>query len=508
MCLSPLTLPSSTRPAGLFGTRAARALSRQQRQHARLLAQGRAPPVPFFPAGLFSTAVKLVRVLGPPGGYGEGDATASGEGRGRALDESSRAAGPRGLSLGEAAQRVGDALGGDAARIGADRQAAQGAGRHEERQRRRLKRAESGLRAWEIGAEVGRRVAGRLERHRSRRDATGGSEEGGDEQPGLTTKADGRFLTAVTPAALLGSPPSDPGLAAPSSSLNALKEPEDVPLRPPSAPALGPVSNPDLPPLPTVSTPLALEPSALDDYFGILRRRSSARRAPGSSASVSTRANFLASSSPRSPFVLRTVPPRRPTTVTRRLVDSAIYLLIGSPPAPSSAGLDTSLASVGGLVGLVVHTVGFAFFVAYHLSALVVASWGALRATGTFVYWLGMNLSGRTEVARAVGEYWRTGRAEWDRVVEEEGEEPLGMWSVARGLAELAMLQSSASRPSSSRRTVDSTTHSLGVFSSDARAVAQRRTRTTGPAQRRRDRRRRPQDAALWPSATQAELRR
>ncbi|GAA5933006.1 hypothetical protein JCM3775_005287 [Rhodotorula graminis] len=415
---------------GLLGTRRARSLSKQQRTHDRLFAQGRAPPAP-FPGGLITAAIKVVRVLGPPGGY---DASRSR----RRADEAKGEGKGKGLSLDEAAQRLEDAF---VRGSGAGREGREAEGKFEERQRRRLRRAESGLRAYELGSEVGRRVAGRLERHRSRRDVV--DPDAAVVDASTSPEAGEQVLAAVTPAALLGSPPVSPFLASP------LVQPyqhdgdgdDDHPLVPPSAPPLRPTTNPNLPSFPTISTPLTLEPAALDDYFG-LHRRTSSRRASLASSSPRQRSAFLpSSSSTRAPFVLRGIPSRA-TTTRRHLLDIFILLLIGSPPRPSSAGLDTSFASVGGILGVTVHAIGFVFFVAYHFSTLVVASVVGLRQSATFLYWVWMNLSGRTEVARAFVEYWRACRAEWDRVVDEDGEERIGLWSVGQGLAELAVLQS------------------------------------------------------------------
>ncbi|GAA5850031.1 hypothetical protein JCM9279_004889 [Rhodotorula babjevae] len=419
---------------GLLGTRRARVLAKQQRAHDRLFAQGRAPPAP-FPGVLITAVVKVARVLGPPGGYDAPRRRAQavdGSGQGKELERA------RGLSLDEAAQRLEDAFGRGS---GSGREARDGAGTFEERQRRRLRRAESGLRAYELGTEVGRRVAGRLERHRSRRDAVDGDAAGAGAA--AVTEADEQVLAAVTPAALLGSPPISDVLASPFDHPRRHDDrlDDDLPLVPPSAPSLRPTTNPNLPPFPTISTPLALEPAALDDYFGLLRRTSS-RRPSLAAASPRQRSIFLpSSSSPRTPFVLRAIPTRT-KTARRRFLDLVIFLLVGSPPPPSTVGLDTSFASVGGILGALVHAVGFVFFVVYHLSTLVAASLGALRQAATFLYWFWMNLSGRTEVARAVVEYWRACRVEWDRVVDEDGEDRIGLWSVGQGLIELAVVQS------------------------------------------------------------------
>ncbi|BGP41507.1 hypothetical protein JCM10449v2_005496 [Rhodotorula kratochvilovae] len=385
---------------GLLGARRARLESRQQ-------------------------PLKVVRVLGPPGGY-DAPRPAREGGKGKACE------GEKGLSLDEAVQLVEGAM----RSIGGERAEE---GRLEERQRRRVRRAESGLRAYEVGAEMGRKVAGRLERHRSTREtaSTGDAAEMRVEK----RQADEQVLVAATPSQLLGSPPSPafrPTSTPPTFALHDVGL--DVPPDLPPVPSLRPLSIPDHSPLPTVSTPLFLDPAALDDYFGF-RPRASTRRASISltlPASPLVRSASLASS-PRTSAFLQPVRPRK-VCARRTCLDTLIYVLIGSPSSPSTPGLD-SLTSVVGLVGILVHIVGFVFFVGYHLTALIASSVVALRTSATFLYWAWMNLSGRTEVAQSVVEYWRVCRIEWDKVCEDEGEERLSAWSVVLGLAELAALQ-------------------------------------------------------------------
>ncbi|GAA5860965.1 hypothetical protein JCM3774_003204 [Rhodotorula dairenensis] len=430
---------------GLLGGRSARQRSRIARQHERLFAQGRAPPPP-FPHNVVRAAVKVARLLGPPGGF---DDTGRRIGAAEAADARRRRtkpdAGPsvlrpkekksRGLSLDQAAQIVEqDAL----------------VGRQIERQRRQVKRAESGIKVYELGAKVGRHVAGRLERHRSQRAVASVS-----ERPAATSMSPNRFetavdpLAAVSPAHLLGTPPlpetPPPTLSAGSVDLLPFSDDEML-LSPPSAPPLQPVSLAD--PLPTVATPFILEDAALaPDYFGMRHRSTvSSRRDSLPAATAGKRGSGLdfaaaAARVTERPFTLRAHPSRFSRT-RHVVVDWVIWILIGSPPDPTAAGLDTSIAFVGGLLGVAVHLVAFVFFVLYHTSALLVASCVAIRATAIFLYWLGLNLSGRTEVSRSIVEYWRTCRREWDKVHEEEGEPAIGPWSVVRGLAELAVLQS------------------------------------------------------------------
>ncbi|BGP25949.1 hypothetical protein JCM10295v2_004892 [Rhodotorula toruloides] len=417
--------------SSLLGARTARRLTRLTRQHARLYAQGRAPPPP-FPHNVVKAATKVLRLLGPPGGYEE---RRPGIRRGRTGSwlegekegEGKRMGKEKGLSLDEAAQIVENALGKEHADQG---------GRQEERQRRRVKRAESGLRAYEMGVAVGRRVAGRLERHRSRK-----GEPTQRLSPGEVGDEGSRrneSLVAATPAQLLGVPPS-PSSSGTSSRVSqyspyaATAGIDDIPPLPPAAPALRPLSIPDLPPLPTIATPFDLDPSSPDDYFASQRRRTSV-----SSNSPTKHAAFATPSTPKTPFILQPLP--NPSPMRTVFLDWVIYLLIGSPRPPSVSGLDDSLATVGGLIGILVHSLGFLFFVAYHLTALLVSSYDALRTTAVFLYWAGLNLSGRTEVSKAVFEYWRTCRVEWDKVVDEEGEDTVSVAAVVKGVLELAAL--------------------------------------------------------------------
>ncbi|EGU11245.1 Proteophosphoglycan ppg4 [Rhodotorula toruloides ATCC 204091] len=407
---------------GLLGGRTSRRLSRLARHHARLYAQGRAPPPP-FPHNVVKAAAKVVRLLGPPGGYDhrrpvlereEGEKKGKGKGKGMSLDQ--------------AAQIVETAL---------SKERRDEGGRQEERQRRRVKRAESGLRAYEIGVEVGRRVAGRLERHRSRRGELVSQLTAEGKRDEASRRSDS--LVAATPAQLLGVPPSPSSVGGPikgsSSSYPASTgDIDDIPPLPPAAPALRPLSIPDLPPLPTVATPFNLDPSSPDDYFALQKRR----RTGLSSNSPSKLAAFAIPSTPKTPFILQPLP--NPSPMRTALLDWVIFLLIGSPRSPTVAGFDSSLATVGGLIGILVHSLGFLFFVAYHLTTLLISSYGALRTTAVFIYWAGLNLSGRTEVSKAVVEYWRTCRSEWDKVVDEKGEDTVSVIAVLKGVLELAAL--------------------------------------------------------------------
>ncbi|GJN90328.1 hypothetical protein Rhopal_003337-T1 [Rhodotorula paludigena] len=357
---------------------------------------GRAPPPP-FPHNVVKAATKVLKLLGPPGGYDarpraaethEPNVLSAGQSAdyGHSGEEMSRRRPKkRGMSFNEAAQLVEDAVRGGA--TGGEPEQ----GRHEERQRRRVRRAESGMRAYDLGIEVGKKVAGRLERHRSRR---GGAavEFGAPSTPAPSSWRQPSFecdkddaLVAATPSQLLGTPPTPAVRLSPVPPLAPLgDEVDDFPPLPPSAPSL-----------PTPRTP---------------------------------------------PTIKRFPTPLSNARTT--LLDSLIWVLIGSPPSPSSADLDTTVASLGGLVGLVVHSIGFVFFVGFHLATLFIASYAGMRATAIFAYWAWMNLTGRTVVAKAVVEYWRTCRVEWDKVCLCEGEPELSAWSVVKGVAELAALQS------------------------------------------------------------------
>ncbi|GAA5864706.1 hypothetical protein JCM8547_008276 [Rhodosporidiobolus lusitaniae] len=410
---------------GLLGARSRRRTQRLLAQHERLHSLGRAPPLP-FPQSLIKAGMKLVKLLGPPGGFDTPSSSSSLQKKGKEK------------------KRVIEAA-------FSDEEDADGQERREkkddETRRRRVKRAESGVRAYELGAEVGRKVAGRLERHRSWR----GADEDGvrlfarraekrvqepEGQKKEEEPAKARRMRAATPSQLLGSPPS------------ALT-PADTPLDAPPSPSLTPIDS-SLPtltplfipsdgrnPLPPLHTPFSLDPTEPidDDYFGLKRRRS--RRSSLTPSLPSSSSPFL------SPLPCSThLPPRAYST----LLDTLIYLLIGSPSPPSSLSepqaLDTSLSSLGGLLGLLVHLVGFAFFLVYHTLTLFAASYDAGRKAAVWVHWAGRNLTGRTEVSRSVREYWGKCRGEWERVCEEEGEGRLGVWAVLRGLVELTALQS------------------------------------------------------------------
>ncbi|GAA6013996.1 hypothetical protein JCM11491_003481 [Sporobolomyces phaffii] len=301
---------------GILGWRSARQAERVRLEHERLYRTGRSPPLP-FPQSLFKGFGKLVAILGPPGGY-ESSAKDRSPGGGKRT----------------AAERV------------------------EKQQRRRVQRAESGLRGYDLGAKVGGDVAGRLRRRTSARTdkSSPGHGEREDRKLGGST---------ATPTSIFAAH------ATAETSLQSRR-------------------------------PTLLSPS-IDTI-------------------LSTETYFPSTAGPTSLFK------------RSRYLDLAVWIMVGS---------FDSLDSVGGVIGSLVHLFGFSFFVASHSAALAASSIVAVRAVAIFLYWMSLNLSGRTEISKAVIAYWRTCRKEWDRVcVEEEGGRGLSAYSVMRGLAELAALHS------------------------------------------------------------------
>lgn len=124
---------------GILGWKAALQEEKLRREHEQLYALGRAPPLP-FPQSLFSALRKLLYILGPPGGYD--------------------------LSGCDQKQSSGK-------RRGKDRREAQ--------QRRRIHRAESGLKAYEFGSKFGEEFSGKLRRRVSHRGVQG--EYTGPDEP-------------------------------------------------------------------------------------------------------------------------------------------------------------------------------------------------------------------------------------------------------------------------------------------------------------------------------------
>ncbi|GAA5926876.1 lipase family protein [Sporobolomyces koalae] len=115
------------------------------------------------------------------------------------------------------------------------------------------------------------------------------------------------------------------------------------------------------------------------------------------------------------------------------IADLLVWILVGS----------SSSASLGGLVAVFVHVTAFAYFIVTHAAALVLELGSAFRTTIVFAYWVTLNLLGKTDTSRAMIAYWKNCRKEWDRVcLEEERGQPLSVWSVLTGLAELVALHS------------------------------------------------------------------
>ncbi|GAA6059912.1 hypothetical protein JCM10212_005295 [Sporobolomyces blumeae] len=386
--------------AGVLGVRTARKKAKAERERAKLFAQGRAPPPP-FPTSLVRGMSKLVAILGPPGGseYLEGQ------------------------------------------RVGKDKmESIRG-----EKERRRVKRAETGLKAYEFGSTVGAMWADKLRRgtsytekgHDTRADST----SGGATEPGARVSSS--TFVAATPSSFLGASPASI-VDEPRLSSHLQDFPDHLDTSPPSAPLLQPFI-PDSPFIPPLETPFALDRRSPKDYFSS-RTQYSAPAGAGEAQRTDE-----AASDDKEGKTSRHDPVSSTTTTdslkAEGLVNTVtqwiVWLLVGSPSRTSSASLDESVASLSGLVGIVVHLVGFAFFVLYNSATLVVSTISTVRQIGVFSYWAFLNLSGRTDVSRAVVAYWKTCREEWDRVCEQdEGGRAISTWSTAQGLAELAALQS------------------------------------------------------------------
>jgi len=323
---------------GILGWKSAKQAERVRQENEKLYALGRHPPLP-FPQSLFKSFGKLVAILGPPGGY---------DGSGRFGYES-----------------------------GAKKNSVE---RYEKQQRRRVQRAESGLKAYDVGSRVGGEVAGRLRRRHS-------------ERKGQETQ-NKRSVSTATPRS---------------------------------------------------SHYRTTSPSPLPD--------NTARKVVDLATGLDS------------------------TSSASRFVDFAIYVLVGNYEERDAC--DNSVDSLGGFIGILIHLIGFVFFVVSHTASLAVSSIVAARTLAIFLYWTVLNLSGRTELSRAVIAYWRTCRKEWDRVcIEEEGGNGLSILSAMRGLAELAALHSSECSYTSSTSFLDTD----DLLSSDKRSMASRRV---GSAERR-----------------------
>ena len=344
--------PHSTRQSfdGILGSRSARQAERLRRNNEKLLALGRGPPLP-FPQSLFKGLGKLLMVLGPPGGSEYSAFDTKGKGGMRRGAESS----------------------------------------HGKKQRRRVERAESGLKGYDVGKQIGNAMAGRIRRGTSYRgfDRT----EGSDGPEGETRTIRRRrsendsssfpFSTA-TPSSLLDTRAGDWSPSKISSS-------------------------------PILAQILGSSPPSLDD-FSLPPPKSTLRRTSAGS---------------QFPW---------------KLLSLMGYILVGASATESSqqGEFEGSIEDLGGLIGTLVHFVGFTFFVVSHASALLVSSLSATRTLAIFLYWMILNLTGRTELSKAIVAYWRTCRKEWDRVcIEEEDGKALSTMSVLRGLVETVALHSS-----------------------------------------------------------------
>lgn len=488
-------------PTGLLGTRIARETSLRARREARLYLRDRVPP-PAFPQSLFATASKLVTALGPPGGVDSGpyyrswkdDATDTTPGTVR-------------------------------------------------KERRRVQRAESGMKGYELGRKFALQLAEKLRKEEKERkvEAAAGrgdaDDEEDDEEPISPVPQPPPMVSpsfaAATPMSFLGSVPHDlispplfafptPGLSSSlssSSPFDPITPITPLPIAPPK-PSLRAIID-EAEPSPLPDTPFAVDDPPLksalvngsDDYFTLRQRKRSLRRS--NNVKFNERIN-LGSERPTPPPPLTTtnlLPPSSTTTSTSPSspvspllstisspltyalttlkhhfvshLDLVIWILIGSPSINS--GLDQGLATVGGLLGTLLHLVGFLVFLLVHTYALIVSTCATLRSVALFGHWTFLNLTGRTDLSIVAKEYFVLCRKEWDTVCAQDGVR-LGVWSVVLGLMELCAVQASESSSLLPSSNVDLLTVPLLSFHSVQDSLVTRRTRSTRTSKRRRRR--------------------
>lgn len=416
-------------PAGLLGTKTEREKLGRERKLRRLIARDRPPP-PAFPQSLFATASKLVTALGPPGGLDSGPMY-------RKWKDDPDDKVPRSVR----------------------------------QDRRRLERAESGLRGFDLGERIGVRLAEKLRRERGPTEEAVPRMAIPREDSPSTVKAatpmsfllslDDDYETQQPAVPSVPSPPlssfspESPFFDTPSSTATSLGPPRTPSLVPiPPKPKLGPIFDEAEPsPFPfTPHEPPVPVPADQDDYFAIRRRRGSRPRPTsliaedsnpeGSATSIThSPARLFPSPSPSQPnravfavgnalgSALRGIESRR-----RAHLDLIVWVLVGAPRSADG------LSGVGGFAGVVLHLFGFSAFVLVHTLSLLVSTYATLRSVLVFLHWTFLNLTGRTDLSIVAAEYFALCRNEWDKVAVEDGV-ALGVCSVLVGLAEIAAIQ-------------------------------------------------------------------
>ncbi|KAI5481870.1 protein of lipase, class 3 family [Pseudohyphozyma bogoriensis] len=421
---------------GLLGTRAARERTAKEKREARMLARDRPPPPP-FPRSLFATASKLVTALGPPGGLDSGPYYRSWKDDPTADEKSGR----------------------------------------DRKQRRRVAGAERGLHGLEAGQRLATRLVERLRKEKIKGlERLDGKEldEHADEAEEIIRRA--ATLAKATPLSFFDAIPAElsPLYPTPSSiysssslytsssldSSTQSPEPSAPPLvAPPPKPTLGPHlpdQEGDLSPFPfspfealptSITEPRSTEPEE-EDYFNIsrLRHRKKSVKKPRLSTPLtpaptsSEKAKGLSSMSETSASGPSPASQSFFHVATSSLLSFAtahfeltLWILIGSTTADLSS---PTFMNIGGLLGVLLHLFGFAFFILTHLWDLFVSIYATTRSVCLFLHWSWLNLTGRTDLSQVVIEYVRMCRKEWDEVAREDGVR-LGVMSVVLGLAEL-----------------------------------------------------------------------
>ncbi|GAA94790.1 hypothetical protein E5Q_01444 [Mixia osmundae IAM 14324] len=282
---------------------------------------------------------------------------------------------------------------------------------------RRRERSELSLKGYEATGKLATRVATRLRREASSRRSKAVAESKGlhlslDRADSLvvseSTRTDQRTLPprTLTPSALF----------APHTRSQSETKPTDVesemPLSVPRAPRLVALESDILPsPFPfepSIPAPNKLQrPAQENDYFATSHKQ--------------THQSHLS--------LLHAL--RSMIEYIRSKSDALTWLLIGDFQEGAQ------VEEVGGLIGAIYLLAGFVYFVLVHLVALLYSTAQVLRTASLFVYWIFVNLTGKTDLSRVVMRYYRSCRAEWDSVASQD-HETLSLWAVILGLAEMA----------------------------------------------------------------------
>jgi hypothetical protein len=410
---------------GLFGVHQRREEASRLRRERRLLLRDRPPPAT-FPASLLTIPERLLSAISPPGGGGI-------------------SSGPTSWNKERIAR--GDAI----AKV-----------------ERRSNRGERAMKGLEVGEKTISKFAQRLKKTRTgseRESAVASLSTDADSFPPATNRLTTQHpLRPLTPSALFTVPPSGDAqlVSSPGVPTDEIRLTPLLHSPPPVVDNTSPATTSKVRPIRITPLQLIASPSPFRlspglslpstskgqiDYFSLpnisissqdCSEESVGRLDPSDFSSVHSKLGQVLPQVSGSQST--SVPCVSPTSSTVSFSHHAVQYFTTAYASTVEFFIGDSRSDrAGGVLGFLSFLVGFIFFILYHTAALAHATVHTIHFLALFIFWVYINLSGRTDLSQLASRYFSLIRKEWESVSRDDGER-LSLWTTVVGLAKIAMI--------------------------------------------------------------------